>query len=54
MRTCEGEGEGVTKDEGGELGMGRSISETSSTGPCLTFVGPYMLVVGYLSSFKIS
>ncbi len=48
----ESEGEDVTKDEGGELGTARSISETSSTGPCLTFVGSYMLVVQYSFSFK--
>jgi hypothetical protein len=40
--SVEGEGEGVTKDEGGELGTARSISETSSTAPCATFVDPFL------------
>jgi hypothetical protein len=34
------EGEDVTKDEGGELGTVRSISETLYTAPCATFVDP--------------
>ncbi len=33
------EGDGVTKDERGELGSARSISETSSTAPCASYVG---------------
>jgi len=30
------------EDEGGELGTARSISETSSTAPCATFMDPFL------------
>ncbi len=36
----KGKGEDVTTEEGGELGTSRSISETSSTTLCATFVDP--------------
>jgi hypothetical protein len=55
LRVQEGEGEDVTKDEGndegedGELGTARSISETSSTAPCPTFVNQ----LAYYTMFPI-
>ncbi len=45
MDGCECEGipnvvHGASEGDGGELGTARSISETSSTAPCTTFVDP--------------
>jgi len=40
VNVAHGASEG--EDEGGELATARSITETSATAPCTTFMGPFL------------